>query len=97
MLLFGEDLRDRYEEARACAIGLRPCASKPEGLALILSRGVPDWMNTWSHILPANKSRSPEAREAKMNGDLPPEDLRPQITRVLVRMAIRRTEEAVAC
>ncbi len=93
MLLLSESLRDRYEEVRAYAVGKRSSVSPPEGLALILGRGVPDWMKTWSHVLPAERARFPKA-----NGEaaLPPEGLRSQLTVVLARMAIECTKE-LAC
>lgn len=93
MLLLVESLRNRYEELRAYAAGRRPSAALPQGLALILGRGVPDWMNTWSHILPVEKARF---HKANAQAALPPEGLRSQVTVVLARMAIESTKE-LAC
>lgn len=94
MILLGESLRNLYEELRAYVAGRRSSVTLPEGLALILGRGVPDWMNTWSHILPAEKARFPKA-----NGEaaLPPESLRSQVTVVLARMAITLAKEPLSC
>ena len=66
----------------------------PEGLALILGRGVPDWMNTWSHILPAERVRLPKAKAETV---LPPDTIRSQMTVVLARMAIKSAGEALSC
>lgn len=94
MLLSGESLHDRYEEVRAYAVGRRPSEALPRGLALILGRGVPDWMNALSHVLPVEG-----ARFHKANGEtvLPPEGLRSQVTVVLARMAITLAKESPSC
>ena len=94
MIPFGENLRNRYEEVRAYAAGTSASTVLPEGLALILGRGVPDWMNTWSHILPASRAPFPKA---KVEGELPPDALRSQVTVVLARMAIKSAEEPALC
>lgn len=91
-------MRNRYEEVRAYAAGTRASTVLPEGLALILNRGVPDWMNTWSHILPAERARFPKAEaEAEAEGALPPDALRSQVTVMLARMAIKSAEEPALC
>jgi hypothetical protein len=94
MSQLGESLRSRYEELRAYAEGRRSSTSQPEGLALVMGRGVPDWMNTWSHVLPAEKARSPKANAETA---LPSEGLRSQLTVMLARMAMTLAKEPLSC
>ncbi|MCD4707739.1 MAG: hypothetical protein K8S62_08370 [Candidatus Sabulitectum sp.] len=94
MIQFREKLRNRYEEVRVYSTG-RSCPTVlPEGLALILGRGVPDWMNTWSHIFPIDRVRY---SKAKAEAVLPPDTISSQMTVVLARMVINSVEEPVSC
>lgn len=42
-----EELADRYQEMRAFAVGSVP-GVVPHGVALLMRRGVPAWMEAWS-------------------------------------------------
>lgn len=98
MIPFKENLRNRYEDVRAYAAGTSASTVLPEGLALILGRGVPDWMNTWSHILPASQARFPKVNaKAEAGSALPPDALRSQLTVMIARMAIKSAEEPALC
>ena len=87
-------MRNRYEEVRMYATGRSFSTALPEGFALILGQGVRDWMNTWAHILPAERVRFPKA---KMETVLPPEIIRAQMTVVLARMAIKSAGKTLSC
>jgi hypothetical protein len=94
MIQLREKLLNCYEAVRVYAIGRNNSTVLPEGLALIMARGIPDWMNTWSHVLPANKAKRPKAKAEAVE---PLNSIRSQMTVVLARMVINSVADAVSC
>jgi len=45
-------MTERYEAARAWAIGAAEGGGRPPGLALLLRRGLPAWLAAWETWLP---------------------------------------------
>ncbi len=55
---------DRYEEARAYALDRQSSATLPQGVALLLRRGVPDWLQAWRE----QSGTAPEAPHVAAGG-----------------------------
>jgi len=89
-------LRDRYEELKNLAMS-SSFIRAPRGMALLLSRGMPEWMHVWSHILPQvvtiSTAEAPNAEYSGMIRDAP----RSQMVKVLARMAIESSRGRLAC
>lgn len=77
---------DRYEEARAYALD-RGSGALPQGVALLLRRGVPDWLQAWQQ----QPGAAPGARPVAIKG--PPVGLstgiRCEVALVLATMALQ--------
>ncbi len=77
---------DRYEDVRAYAFGRRGGAL-PQGVALLLRRGVPDWLQAWRQ----QPATAPVARPVAITG--PPLGLSPglrvEVALVLSTMALQ--------
>lgn len=58
-----QDLRARYEELRAWAIGDGTRKTIPRGLTLLLRQGLPGWVEAWSHLLATPARRAPLLHE----------------------------------
>jgi hypothetical protein len=62
-VLGGHELVRRYEDLRSWALGNAAAASAARGLAVLLRRGVPAWMQAWrqfTQVKPA-PSQAPSA------------------------------------
>ena len=75
---------DRYEELRAYAQGGR-AGALPQGLALVLGRGLPAWMEAWHRHAPSRPAPAPVA--AARSG--PRDGLPAEVALVLADMALQ--------
>ena len=55
----GHELARRYEDLRGWAMGSGATATPTRGLAVLLRRGVPAWMQAWRQFVPVKASASP--------------------------------------
>lgn len=95
MIHIKEGLCSHYEEVREYFVGKEKCfSSSPEGIFLILNQGIPDWMNTWSHMRPIKIARLPKT---KIQTTFAPDTIRSQMTSILAGMVINSLVETVSC
>jgi hypothetical protein len=55
----GHELTQRYEDLRSWAMGGAAAASPARGLAVLLRRGVPAWIQAWRQFTPMKPTSSP--------------------------------------
>ncbi len=73
-------MTDRYEELRAYAFGGRLTGALPQGLALVLRRGLPAWLQAWQRCVPDRLAPAPQA---------PARSLVPDVALVLADMVLQ--------
>jgi hypothetical protein len=82
----------QYESLRASALG--QAAATPQGLALLVHRGMPAWLAAWAQCLPQTAGPALPLRTDRGRAVLPGGEQ--DLVRVLVSMALAgRREERV--
>jgi hypothetical protein len=82
----GDELAQRYEDLRSWAMGGAATANPARGLAVLLRRGVPAWMQAWRQFAPM-KSTSSLAPSAPHHT---PVGVGLEVARVLANMVLGR-------
>jgi hypothetical protein len=95
MLNRGDSLCEQYEALRAQASGECPGIATPRGLALLLRRGMPDWMTAWSDCAPVTRTTAPMSTDDKGNRLL--NSLHSEVAILLASMALQAQKEVQLC
>jgi len=95
MLNRGDSLCEQYEALRAQATGECPGIAMPQGLALLLRRGMPGWMSAWSDCVPVTSTTVPVSTNDKDNGLL--SSLHSEVAILLASMALQAQKEVQLC
>jgi len=82
-------LSQHYETLRAVALGEPARAELPQGLALVLRRGLPAWMHVWSQCLSATPRPVPQPGRPPT---ILPAGVAGQVALVLASMILQRQE-----
>ena len=88
-------LCEQYEALRAQATGECPGIATPRGLALLLRRGMPGWMLTWSNCVPVTSTPVSMSTNDKGNGLL--NSLHSEVAVLLASMALQAQKEVQLC
>jgi hypothetical protein len=84
-----QDLSQHYETLRAAALGEPTQAEFPQGLALLLCRGLPAWMHAWSQCVSATPPPVPQPGRPPT---ILPAGVAGQVALVLASMILQRQE-----
>lgn len=80
----GHELAQRYEDLRMWAVGSAMATTAARGLAVLLRRGVPAWMQTWRQLTLVKPTPSPTPAAPQP----PPPGVGLEVARVLANMVL---------
>lgn len=86
------DYAARYEMLRTFAVARHASASR-DGLVVLLRQGVAAWMDAWSRL---PTLRTPPTRTARQRPAPLPDDVSPEVTRILAAMTLSHIQEVPA-
>jgi hypothetical protein len=90
---------DQYEALRCEALEAAPFGPRGHGLALFLSRGLPDWLAALTALVPPGAPSRPIAEPPRDGGPRVEPAAREELTTVLAGMVLACTQptEVTAC